>query len=78
MSQPGYVFPKNVKFDIHHRAHLYVAEVGILSRIRNDSHREAVVSRLADRQRHSVHRHAALVHTEIASVPSPGLLRIGR
>lgn len=45
--EPCNVFTKDVKFYVHDRSHFYMAEVGVLSGIRNDGDGERVVRRLA-------------------------------
>jgi electron transfer flavoprotein alpha subunit len=60
------IFAQNVEFDIHYRSHFDVAEVGILSGIRNNSNGKCVVCRITDGERNTVNGNAALVDREIA------------
>lgn len=60
------IFAQNVEFDIHYRSHFDVAEVGILSGIRNDGNGKCVVCRITYGERNAVNGNAALVHREIA------------
>ena len=60
------IFAENIEFDVHHGSHFDVAEVGVLSCIRNDGNGEGVVGRLADGERNAVKGNAALVDREIA------------
>ena len=55
------IFAQNVEFDIHYRSHFDVAEVGILSGIRNDGNGKCVVCRITDGERNAVNGNAALV-----------------
>ena len=47
--QACYIFAKDVKLDVHHRAYLYVTEVGVVVSVRNYSHAERVGCGVADR-----------------------------
>ncbi len=60
------IFAQNVEFDIYYRSHFDIAEVGILSGIRNDGNGKSVVCRITDGERNAVNGNAALVHREIA------------
>lgn len=42
------IFAQNIEFDIHHGSYFDVAEVGVLSGVRDDGHGEGVVGWLAD------------------------------
>ena len=64
--QTANILADDVELEVHECALLYAAEVGVLECVGNYRHRESVVGRLADRQRHAVDRHAALVHSDVA------------
>ena len=42
------ILTENIKLDIHHGSYFYVAEVGVLSGVRDDGYGEGVVGWLAD------------------------------
>ena len=60
------IFAQNVEFYIYYLSHFDVAEVGILSGIRNYSNGKCVVCRITDGERNAVNGNSALVHREIA------------
>ena len=66
--EPRNVLAENVELDVHDASNLDVAEVGVLESVGDDGHLESVLRRVANRERHAIHRHAALVDGEI---PAP-------
>jgi electron transfer flavoprotein alpha/beta subunit len=65
------IFAQNVEFDIHYRSHFDVAEVGILSGIRNDGNGKCVVCRITDGERNAVNGNAALIDGGVETVEAP-------
>lgn len=60
------IFAQNIEFDIHHGSYFDVAEVGVLSGVRDDGYGEGVVGWLAYGERNAVHGYAALIYGEVA------------
>lgn len=60
------IFAENIEFDIHHGSYFDVAEVGVLSGVRDDGYGEGVVGWLAYGERNAVHGYAALIYGEVA------------
>ena len=60
------VFAQDVELDVDNGSHFYVAEVGVVVSIGNDSHSEGVVGRLTDSERHTIDSDRTLVDSEVA------------
>ena len=60
------VLTENIKLDVHNCSHFDIAEVGVLSGIRDDGDSKGVVGRLAYGERNTIHGYAAFIDGKIA------------
>ena len=60
------ILAEYVEFDVHHSAYLDVAEVGVLTGVRDDGYRESIVGWVADGERYAIYGYAALINGEVA------------
>ena len=73
MSQAGEVFAEYIKFYVDDCTNLYVAEIGILPRVRNDGYTKGVIGGANDSKRHPINSHGTLVDCEVSP---PGHLHV--